>query len=269
MVKIALAQFQPSHDYEESINKGLELVELAADAGAKFIGFTELSFRPFFPQFNSDPTYFSWAENMEGTAVTAFTAAAQQHKIDCAVNFFETTGNGVFYDTTVICRPDGEILGPVRMAHAASEPGFDEKYYYWPGDTKPQVYDLGYMKIGVAICYDRHFPEYTRELVIQGAELIFCPFAGLVSDPMQMYEIEMQALAFQNQVFVACLNRVGKEKNAEFAGGSFVVGPDGDISTRGATNTEHLLLADIDSSKIGEFRIKRPFMRDRRPSFYQ
>ncbi|MFQ5627773.1 MAG: nitrilase-related carbon-nitrogen hydrolase [bacterium] len=268
-IKIALAQFAATEDLEANLVKGESMAGEAARAGASFCGFTELAFRRFFPQHRADAQYFEWAETLDGPTVTRFLSIAKEAGIDCAANFFERAGGGRFYDTTVICRSNGQVLGPVRMMHTAEEPGYNEKYYYWAGDTPPLVFDLGYAKIGVAICYDRHFPEYTRALVLQGADIIFSPFAGLVEDPLDMYEIEMQGLAFQSQVFVACVNRVGQEEISTFAGSSFVVAPDGHVLRRAPRDKEHLLVADLDISEIEKCRIKRPFLRDRRSRFYR
>lgn len=268
-IKFALAQFAASEDFEANLAKGLEMAAEAAKNGAKFIGYTELAFRRFFPQQRADAQYFDWAESLDGPTVMRFLSIANEAGIDCAVNFFERAGGGKFYDTTVICRPNGDVLGPVRMMHTAEEPGYNEKYYYWSGDTPPKVFDLGYAKTGVAICYDRHFPEYTRALILQDAEIIFSPFAGLVDDPLEMYEIEMQGLAFQNQVFVACVNRVSQEEVSTFAGGSFIVAPDGLVLCRAPRNEDHLLIAELDLRVIEKYRIKRPFLRDRRPRFYR
>ena len=268
-IKIALAQFAVSTDRQRNLETGADLARQAAESGAQFVGFTELSFLRFFPQHRADERYFAWAETLDGATVTHFQQVAKDANIDCAINFFERGGQGKFFDTTVICRPDGSVLGPVRMLHNAEEPGYNEKYYYWQGDTPPQVFDLGYAKIGVAICYDRHFPQYTRALVLQGAELIFSPFAGLFADPLDLYEIEMQGLAFQNQVFVACVNRVGQEDVSHFAGGSFVAAPDGLVQIRALRNCDQLLIAELDLQQIEQYRIKRPFLRDRRPHLYQ
>lgn len=269
VVKFALAQFAVSEVFETNLAKGEAIAREVAASGAQFIGFTELAFRRFFPQHRADAQYFDWAETLDGPTVRRFLSISKEAGIDCAVNFFERAGGGKFYDTTVICRPNGDVLGPVRMMHAAEEPGYNEKYYYWSGDTPPQVFDLCYAKIGVAICYDRHFPEYTRALVLQGADIIFAPFAGLVDDPLEMYEIEMQGLAFQNQVFVACVNRVGEEEISTFAGGSFIVAPDGQVLSRAPRNEDHLLMVELDLGEIEKYRIKRPFLRDRRPRFYR
>lgn len=267
-ITIALAQMRASDSFEANLQRGSELAASAAKAGAELLVFTELAFRPFFPQHRADSSYFAWAENLDGETSRYFLAVAQREGIDCAVNFFERGGAGQYFDSTVICCRDGRLLGPVRMAHAAEEPGYNEKYYYWPGDTHPAVWSLPYAKIGVAICYDRHFPEYTRPLVLAGAEIILCPFAGTTTDPLELYRVEMQGLAFQNQVFVACVNRTGSEATVDFAGGSFVVSPDGTICAEAPFNDEHLLLANLDLQLIETYRIQRPFLRDRRPRFY-
>lgn len=267
--KLALAQMAVRESLDATLAAAEEEVRAAAQAGARLIGFAELAFRPFFPQFHADARYFEWAEPLDGPTVQRFRAIARETGVDCAINFFERAGGGRYFDTTVIVRPTQEVIGPVRMMHAAEEPGYNEKYYYWPGDTPPRVYDLGYIQLGVAICYDRHFPEYTRSLVLQGAGLIFSPFAGLLSDPLPQYEIEMQGLAFQNQVYVACVNRVGREKHSHFAGGSFVVHPSGDVLVRAPHDSDHLLLADVDPGEIEKYRTQRPFLRDRRPRFYR
>jgi N-carbamoylputrescine amidase len=249
--------------------KGLDWVKQAAQAGAQIICFTELGLLPFFPQYRAEKKFFQWAEAIEGSTVKKFAETAVSENIHILLNFFERASAGEYYDATVLLKATGGApLGPVRMMHIAEEPGFNEKFYYWSGNTPPQVFDVGGIKIGVAICYDRHFPEYTRQLVLQGAEIIFTPFAGLVGDPINQYEIEMQGLAFQNQVFVAAVNRVGKEPAAEFIGGSFAVDPAGEIIARGPRGEEKLLLVDCDLARIEEMRQVRPFLRDRRPEVY-
>lgn len=268
-VHLALAQMAVSENLAANIAKGLDWVKQAAQAGADIICFTELGLLPFFPQYRAEKKFFQWAETLEGPTVRKFAEAALVNDIHVLLNFFERANPGEYYDTTVLLsRSGGPALGPVRMLHNAEEPGFNEKFYYWPGNTPPQVFDLGGVKVGVAICYDRHYPEYLRQLVLQGAEIIFTPFAGLVNDPLKMYEIEMQGTAFQNQVFIAAVNRVGKEPTVEFIGGSFVVDPAGEVMVRGPRGEEKLLLVDCDLSRIEEMRQLRPFLRDRRPEIY-
>jgi len=269
-IRLALAQMAVSENLAANIEKGLDWVKQAAQDGADIICFTELGLLPFFPQYRAEKKFFQWAESLDGPTIQRFREAASREHIHILLNIFERANAGECYDTTVLLKADGgPALGPVRMMHIAEEPGFNEKFYYWPGNTPPQVFDLNGVKIGVAICYDRHFPEYMRQLVLQGAEIIFTPFAGLVNDPLPMYEIEMQGAAFQNQVFIAAVNRVGKEPTAEFIGGSFVVDPAGEVMARGSRGEEKLLFVDCDLSRIEEMRQVRPFLRDRRPEVYE
>jgi len=268
-LRLALAQMAVTENLAANQQKGLDWVKQAAQAGAHLICFTELGLLPFFPQYRAEKKYFQWAEAINGPTVKKFAEAAVAENIHILLNFFERAGAGEYYDSTILLKATGgPALGPVRMMHTAEEPGFNEKFYYWPGNTPPQVLDLNGVKIGVAICYDRHFPEYTRQLVLQGAAIIFTPFAGLVDDPLKMYEIEMQGTAFQNQVFIAAVNRVGKEPTVEFIGGSFVVDPSGEVIARAPRGEEQLLLVDCDLSRIEEMRQVRPFLRDRRPEVY-
>ncbi len=269
-VRIALAQMAVTNDLDANREKGLAWVKQAAQLGAQIICFSEVGLLPFFPQHRSEKKFFQWAEALDGPTIHLFRAAAQQERISVLLNIFERAGAGEYYDTTVLLRAqNGELLGPVRMMHIAEEPCFNERFYYWPGNTPPQVFDLGGVRIGVAICYDRHYPEYTRQLVLQGAGIIFAPFAGVVQDPIAMYEIEMQGFAFQNQVFVAAVNRVGKEATVKFIGGSFLVDPGGEILSRAPQGKEKLLLGDCDLSRIEEMRQLRMFLRDRRPEVYR
>ncbi len=268
-IRLALAQMAVSENLAANIDKSLGWVKQAAQAGAQIICFTELGLLPFFPQYRAEKKFFQWAEALDGPTAKKFAEAAVCENIHILLNIFERAGAGEYYDTTVLLQANGgPTLGPVRMMHIAEEPGFNEKFYYWPGNTPPQVFDLNGVKIGVAICYDRHFPEYMRRLVLLGAEIIFTPFAGLVNDPLKMYEIEMQGVAFQNQVFIAAVNRVGKESAAEFIGGSFVVDPAGEVIARGPRSEEKLLVIDCDLSRLEEMRQVRPFLRDRQPEVY-
>ena len=270
VIRIALAQMSVGNDLNANREKGLAWVQQAAQQGAQIICFSEVGLLPFFPQHRSEKKFFQWAEALDGPSVELFRAAAQRENIHILLNIFERAGAGEYYDTTVLLRArDGAVLGPVRMMHIAEEPCFNERFYYWPGNTPPQVFDLGGVKIGVAICYDRHYPEYTRPLVLQGAEIVFAPFAGVAQDPLDMYEIEMQGFSFQNQVFVAAVNRVGKEATVKFVGGSFAVDPAGKILARAPLGKEKLLLADCELSRIEELRQTRMFLRDRRPEKYR
>lgn len=162
----------------------------------------------------------------------------------------------------------GELLGRSRMVHIADEPGYWEKFYYTPGDTGFPVYEVAGIRFGIAICYDRHFPEHLRALVLKGAQVIFVPTAYDVSDPLQGYELEMQGAAFSNLVFVAVANRAGRDGGLDFAGRSLVVDPDGGVMARGKEKQEDLVVVELDLGRIEAVRRERPFLRDRRPPLY-
>jgi N-carbamoylputrescine amidase len=268
-VKIALAQMACEWDAKTNLRKALGLMQKAKAKGAEIICFPELTFNIFFPAYRADAKYFDWAEPVPGPTAKLVAKRAKELKLTTLVNLFEKAGHGKYHDTSVAIDADGKILGAARMMHIAEEPYANEKYYYWPGDGGFPVFDAGLCRIGMATCYDRHFPEQMRLLTLNGAEIIFSPMAGITTDPFAMYRAEMQGCAFANGVFIALVNRAGKEENVEFTGESFVVAPSGQIISTAKRGEEELLLCDIDTDEIETERRKRPFLRDRRPEIYR
>lgn len=266
-VRIGLAQVAASDDIPSNIDRGLEWVDKAAAEGCVLCVFPEMAFHPFFPQHRGDPTYFAWAEPIPGPITTAFQDKARELGIVVIPNIFELAGPGRHYDASPVIDADGTLLGVSRMIHIAEEPGFNERFYYWPGNSGFKVHQTAAGPVGMAICYDRHFPEHIRALTIGGAEIILSPFAGTAGDPSRGYELEMQGSAFSNAVFIACCNRTGEEPKLTFAGGSFVVDPAGEIIAKAGGN-EELLIIDIDRTLVTANRNRRPFLRDRRPELY-
>ncbi len=267
-VRIGLAQVAAGDDIAANVDRGLEWVDKAAAEGCALCVFPEMAFHPFFPQHRADVSYFDWAEPVPGPITEACQAKAREHGIVVIPNIFELAGPGRHYDASPIIDAGGELLGVARMIHIAEEPGFNERFYYWPGDSGFKVHRTAVGPIGMAICYDRHFPEHMRALTIGGAEIILSPFAGTAADPGRGYELEMQGSAFSNAVFIACCNRVGEEPELTFAGGSYVVDPAGEIIAKAGTE-EELLVVEIDRTLVAENRTKRPFLRDRRPDLYR
>jgi N-carbamoylputrescine amidase len=156
------------------------------------------------------------------------------------------------------------------MAHIMEGPGFHERGFYKPGDRDSLVFQTRAGKVGVAICYDRHFPEYMRGLALQGAEIVVVPQAGAVGEWTEgIFEAELQVAAFQNGYYAALVNRVGREEVDVFAGESFVVDPDGRVIARAPKDRDSILVADCDLSRIGQSFAKRHFLPDRRPGFYK
>jgi N-carbamoylputrescine amidase len=155
------------------------------------------------------------------------------------------------------------------MVHITDYPCFHERGYYAPGDRAAPVYETAAGSIGVAICYDRHYPEYMRALALGGAQLVVVPQAGAVNEwPDGLYEAEMRVAAFQNGYFTALCNRVGREPRLEFAGESFVCDPAGRTIARAGEGTEEVLVCDIDLEQVADSHARRLFLRDRRPELY-
>ncbi len=266
--RIALAQISASDDIESNIQKGESFVKEAAAKNADYICFPELCFTKFFPQYEKDDQYFNLAKTIPGTLTNRFCQLAKDNNISIILNIFEKDEEGRFFDSSPIINSDGTLLGKAHMNHVAQEPLFNEKDYYHPGMTGFPVFETTKGKIGLSICYDRHYPEQIRALVLKGAEIIFIPQAGIEGNPIIGYELEMQGAAFSNQVYIVLVNRVGVEDQMTFTGGSFVVNPNGEIISHANTSNEELLICDCDLSLINKLRTDRPFLRDRRPELY-
>jgi len=185
------------------------------------------------------------------------------------LNLYEKDG-GNFYDSSPIINIDGRILGVTRMIHITDYACFHEKGYYNPGNNGAPVYETKIGKIGIAICYDRHYPEYMRALALKGAEVVFIPQAGTVGEwPESLYEAELRVASFQNGYFTALCNRVGEEECLTFSGESFVCNPEGIVIAKAKSGKEEILYCDIDLEKVKTSHAKKLFFRDRRPELYK
>jgi N-carbamoylputrescine amidase len=174
------------------------------------------------------------------------------------------------YDSSPVIDTDGTIVGMTRMQHIMEGPGFHEQGYYHPGDLATFVHKTKVGRIGVAVCYDRHFPEYMRLLRLQEAEIVVIPQAGSVGEWTEgIFEAEVRVAAFQNGYYAALANRVGREERLEFAGESFVADPDGRVIARAPRGLNHILYADCDFSKNLHSHAAKHFLRDRRPEIYR
>lgn len=267
-MKIALIQQECTEDKSQNLQRGLKAAEKAAEAGAKIICFPELSFEPFYPQFNHPSEPEKYAQPIPGTITQAFSDLAAEFKVVIILNLFEIDGNKT-YDSSPVINVDGSIVGTTRMVHITDYACFHEKKYYSPGNHGASVYDTFYGKIGVAICYDRHYPEYMRELALNGADIVFVPQAGAVGEwPEGLYEAELQTAAFQNGYFTALCNRVGEESKLIFAGESFICDPSGKIIAQAGKEIEEILYCDIEISDVQQSHAKKLFLKDRRPKLY-
>lgn len=267
-MRIALVQQKATDDLKANREKGLAAVREAAANGADVVCFAELAFEPFYPQRHATPEALAKAETIPGLVTDAFSALAKELGVVLVLNLFERDGDKTF-DTSPVIDADGRLLGITRMVHITDYEGFHEAGYYAPGDKGAPVYDTAAGKIGVSICYDRHFPEYMRALTLAGADVIVVPQAGTIGEwPDGLYEAELRVAAFQNGVFTALCNRVGEEERLTFAGESFVCNPSGEVVARAGTGTEEILYADLDVSEVENSHAKRLFLRDRRPELY-
>ena len=267
-MKIALVQQRATNDRQANRDKGLAALEAAAAQGARAVCFAELSFDPFYPQERATAATLALAESVPGPTTEAFAARAADLGVVVVLNVFEREGD-VTYDTSPVIDADGRLLGTTRMVHITEYAGFHEQGYYAPGDHGAPVYDTAIGRIGVAICYDRHYPEYMRALRLNGARLVFVPQAGTVGEwPQGLFEAEMRVAAFQNGYFTALCNRVGDEPHLSFSGESFCCGPDGTILARAGKQIEETLICDVELDAVNTTHAHRLFLRDRRPELY-
>jgi len=267
-MKIALVQQRAGKDREANRLRGLEAVETAAREGAQVIGFAELAFDPFYPQDVATEDKLALAEPVPGPTTESFAEMARALGVVIVLNVFERDGDRTF-DTSPVIDADGSLLGKTRMVHITEYACFHEQGYYAPGDRGVPVYDTRHGRIGVAICYDRHYPEYMRALALGGAQVVFVPQAGAVDEwPAGLYEAEMRVAAFQNGYFAALCNRVGPEPRLTFGGESFVCDPRGEVICRAGKEAEEILYCDLDLEMVAQSHAKRLFLRDRRPELY-
>src|SRR5918993_874331 len=263
-MRIALVQQRAELDKSSNVARGLAALERAARDGADVIAYAELAFERFHPQREADADYLTLAEPIPGPVTEQFARKALELGVVVILNLYERAGDRA-YDASPVIDADGSVLGTTRMIHITDYPCFHEQGYYTPGDTGAPVYRTKAGNIGVAICYDRHYPEYMRALALGGADLVVVPQAGALDEwPEGLYEGEMRVAAFQNGYFVALCNRVGAEECLTFSGESFVCAPDGRMIARGPKLEETILYADIDLSEAANSHARRLFLQHRR-----
>lgn len=267
-MKIALVQQRATPDLDANRAAGLAAVRRAAAQGARVVCFAELAFEPFWPQDPAPAHVADLAQTVPGPLTEEFGALAAELGVVIVLNLFERDGEQTF-DASPVIDADGTLLGKTRMVHVPEYECFHEQSYYTPGDLGAPVYDTAHGKLGIAICYDRHFPEYTRALALAGAEVILVPQGGAVDEwPEGLFEAELRVTAFHNGVFTALCNRVGPEPKLEFAGESFVCDPAGRVIARAGKGTDEVLVCELDRSLLERSHARRFFLPDRRPELY-
>ncbi len=254
------------------IKKHLPMVEDAARKGVQILCLQEIFHGPYFC-CEQDIKWYGTAETVPGPVTELFSGLAKKHRMVIVLPIYEKAIEGVYYNTAVVIDADGTVLGKMRKVHIPHTwPGFWEKFYFKPGNLGFPVFQTAYAKIGVFICYDRHFPECARILALRGAEILFNPSATTEGKSKYLWELEQPAQAVANGVFIGANNRVGLEKPWEFGrfyGSSYFVDPRGKILVKGSDDKDELVVADLNLEEIREVRDGWQFFRDRRPEMYE
>ncbi len=265
-MKIALAQMRNEGSIEKNLEKSLFYIRLASEQGADLIVFPEVQLTEFFPQYPKQDVKH-YGVTLEGDIVKAFQNACRENEIMASPNLY-LSQDGKYYDTSFLIDKDGSILGLQKMVHVAYAEQFYETDYYTPADDGFKVFDTALGKIGIVVCFDRHYPESIRTEALRGADLILIPTVNTKSEPLEMFEQEIRVQAFHNSVAVAMVNRVGAEGEMDFAGESLVVSADGNTVYK-ANDEEQLALVDVDLSESSRIRSSRPYTNLRRPELYE
>ena len=259
-----------------NLKKALEGIRLAARKGAKVVCLQELFRSLYFPQAE-DSRHFRLAEPIPGPTTDLLSEEARKQGIVIVAYLFEKRTEGIYHNTAVVIDHEGSLLGKYRKMHIPDDPGYFEKFYFAPGDLGFQVFPTRYGKIGVLICWDQWFPEAARLTALSGAEIVFYPTAigWLEKEPAAVrpaqqsaWELIQRSHALANGIFVAAVNRVGREGKIQFWGSSFVADPFGQMIAKASSKKEQILLADCPLDQIRETRQSWPFLRDRRVDVY-
>lgn len=254
------------------IDKHVGLIEQAAGKGVQVLCLQELFYGPYFPAEQN----IRWAALAEpipdGPTTKLMCELARKHQMVMVVPMYEEEGIGVYYNTAAVIDADGTFLGKYRKSHLPHcEPGFWEKFYFRPGNLGYPVFDTRVGKIGVYICYDRHYPEGARCLGLAGAQIVFNPSATVAGLAEYLWKLEQPAHAVANQFYIAAINRPGVEAPwniGDFYGMSYFCDPRGQIIAEGARSRDDIVVADLDLDRIREVRHVWQFYRDRRPETY-
>ena len=272
IVRSALVQAAWTGDYESMLDTNIRYAKQAADDGATVLCFQEIFTGPYFCTVQ-DPSFYDLAEPIpDGPTVTAMMQVAKETSMVMVVPIYERVDEGTFYNTAAVIDADGSLLGIYRKTHIPQVEGFWEKFYFRPGNLGYPVFDTAVGRIGVYICYDRHFPEGWRELGLKGAKIIFNPSATTRGHSRYLWQLEQPAAAVANQYFVGAINRVGAEdlEDTDYYGSSYFVDPRGQVVGETASDTaDEVVVRDLDMSEIEAARRHWAFYRDRRPEVYE
>ncbi|MGD9568356.1 MAG: carbon-nitrogen hydrolase family protein [Sedimentibacter sp.] len=263
-MKIGMVQMSMTENLEENFCKTLNYCDKAKDCDLLF--FPEVQLTPFFPQYEKQNVE-TFVVKESDEKIKRIADKGKQHHMYISPNIYlEKVGKR--YDASLWINQQGEVKGISKMVHIMQAEQFYEKDYYYPSEDGFKVYDTEFGRVGIVICFDRHFPESIRTCAAMGADLIIIPTANTKDEPLEMFEWEIRVQAMQNQVFIAMCNRVGLEGSMDFVGESLLVNPNGDVIYK-AGNDEMLIVQEIDLSEVSFWRKKRPYMKLRKIELYK
>lgn len=270
-MKIAMYQMSNAGSIEDNVIKTMAAIKEAALNKADIILFPEVQFTEFFPQFPAQ-NKSEYQIELDSDIIRNMQAVCKEYNIMAVPNIFlksdVDSSQQKAYDASLIIDKNGKILGIQKMVHIAQAEQFYEQDYYIPADDGFKVFDTQCGKIGIVVCFDRHYPESVRTEVLKGADLILVPTVNTKQEPMEMFEQEIRVQAFQNSVYIAMCNRIGKEADMEFAGESIVVDPNGNVIQK-ADDAERIIYADIDLGQAKKIRDSKPYTSLRRKEWYE
>ncbi len=275
-VTMGLVQSRAALDPGRNLTAAARRIRLAAEAGARIVCVQELFRSRYFPQ-SEDTEAFSLAEPVPGPTTERFCPLARELEVVIVASVFEARAPGVYHNTAVVIDADGAVLGKYRKMHIPDDPGFYEKFYFTPGDLGFRTFRTRYAHVGVLICWDQWFPEAARLAALGGAEIIFYPTAigwgagetrAARQAQLEAWELVQRSHAVTNGVYVAAVNRVGREERIAFWGNSFAADPSGRVLARAGRNRPETLLVECDLGAVAEARQNWPFLRDRRIDAY-
>ena len=271
VVRAALVQTKWTGDKASMIDLHVDYARQAASQGAQVMCFQELFYGPYFCQVQ-DTEFYEYAEPVpEGPTTQAMMALARELEMVLVVPLYEQEQEGLLYNTAAVIDADGTYLGKYRKTHLPQVKGFWEKFYFRPGNLGYPVFDTAVGRIGVYICYDRHFPEGWRALGLAGAKIVFNPSATSRGLSAYLWQLEQPASAVANEYYIGAINRVGVEPlgDNDFYGQTYFVSPRGQfVGEVASTTDEELVVRDLDMDLVDEVRNQWAFYRDRRPDMY-
>ena len=277
-VNVGIVQMSCTESVEDNLNKAIEKIKEAAQKGANIVCLQELFTSLYFCDVENHDN-FDLAEPIPGPTTDRLQQVAREFKLVIIASLFEKRTVGIYHNTTAVIDADGSYLGKYRKQHIPDDPGYYEKFYFTPGDEGYKVFETKYGKLGVLICWDQWFPEAARITALKGAEILFYPTAigwdtneeSKIIDREQYdaWQIIQRSHAVANGLFVVSVNRVGREAEQQFWGGSFIANPHGRLLYLAPHDVEVVHVEEIDVDQAGYYRQTWPYLRDRRIDTYK